>query len=169
MNKLFMAVLGGNCGNSNIEVHDVRFVIGNSIDACIPELRRQWFGDAKGLHLDSYTEITHAQGFDVTVSNQPSQSPERLYFVNVGGYRAGKCLEFHDIGLFVASNEATAKKHALASLLSDHEQTHRDDVYAVDDCLELHELAGQYIQLTPSSESIPLKPSWYGYRPIDKD
>ena len=33
-----MVYLGGSAGQSNIEVHDVRFVVGNTIDDTIPQL-----------------------------------------------------------------------------------------------------------------------------------
>jgi len=169
MNKLFMAVLGGNCGDSNIEVHDVRFVVGETIDQCIPELRRQWFGDAKGLHLDSYTELTHIDGYDIEVTSEENDDAAQLFFINVGGYRANKCLEFHDIGLFVADTEAAAKKQALSSLLQGYEETHRDDVYQVDNCLRLSNLGAYHVKLTPVDRNEPLRPTWFGYRPIDKD
>jgi hypothetical protein len=51
--KLFMFYVGGNCGNSNVELHDVRFAIGDAPEDCYDDLRRQWWGDPKSLHLDS--------------------------------------------------------------------------------------------------------------------
>jgi hypothetical protein len=49
--KLFMFYVGGNCGNSNIELHDVRFSMGNAPEDCYDDLRRQWWGDPTSLHL----------------------------------------------------------------------------------------------------------------------
>jgi hypothetical protein len=40
--KLFMFYVGGDCGNSNIELHDVRFSAGETPEACHEDLRRQW-------------------------------------------------------------------------------------------------------------------------------
>ena len=51
---LFLVVLGGRIAGAHIELHDVRFVAGTSIDDTLPHLRRQWFGARKGLHLDSW-------------------------------------------------------------------------------------------------------------------
>ena len=46
--QLFLVVLGGRTATSHIELHDVRFVAGASIDDTIQELRRQWFGRRGG-------------------------------------------------------------------------------------------------------------------------
>ena len=46
-------VLGGRTDRSLIELHDVRFVAGRCIEDTYSELRRQWFGRRRGLHLDS--------------------------------------------------------------------------------------------------------------------
>lgn len=167
--KLFMAVLGGNCGNSNIEVHDVRFVVGESIDACLDQLRREWYGDAKGLHLDSYTEVNEVDGYRVEISLQaPAADAAKLFFVNVGGYLPGKYLEFHDIGLYGCHSSNQAKQLALKKLLTRYEQSHRDDLYDVDNCIELDLLGRHYVHLIADNSAITPGPSWYGYRPIDR-
>ncbi|WP_348539988.1 DUF1543 domain-containing protein [Rhizobium sp. rho-13.1] len=59
--KLFMFYIGGDCGNSNIELHDVRFSIGETAEDCRDDLRNQWWGDPKSLHLDCWgaVERTH--------------------------------------------------------------------------------------------------------------
>jgi hypothetical protein len=45
-----MFYVGGNCGNSIIELHDVRFSVGNAPEDCHDDLRRQWWGDPTSLH-----------------------------------------------------------------------------------------------------------------------
>lgn len=52
--KLFMFYIGGDCANSNIELHDVRFSIGETAEECRDDLRRQWWGEPKSLHLDCW-------------------------------------------------------------------------------------------------------------------
>src|SRR5258708_13927838 len=49
--KHFMFYVGGDCGNSNVELHDVRFSVGETPQDSSADLRRQWWGDAKSLHL----------------------------------------------------------------------------------------------------------------------
>src|SRR6202000_32331 len=67
--KLFMFYIGGNCGNSNIELHDVRFSIGESPEDCYDDLRRQWWGEPKSLHLDCWGIVEQADGYDVTLTD----------------------------------------------------------------------------------------------------
>jgi hypothetical protein len=47
--KLYMFYVGGNCGNSNVELHDVRFSIGETPEDCHDDLREQWWGDPDSL------------------------------------------------------------------------------------------------------------------------
>ena len=62
---LFLVVLGGRSTSSHIELHDVRFVAGRSIEDTLPELRRQWFGRREGLHLDSFMAVRAVDGYAV--------------------------------------------------------------------------------------------------------
>ncbi len=76
--KLFMFYVGGNCGNSNVELHDVRFSVGETPQDCYADLRRQWWGDAKSLHLDCWGEVEQADGYclfdDKAVRQQHGQT-----------------------------------------------------------------------------------------------
>ena len=51
---LFLVVLGGKANKANIELHDVRWVIGSKIEDTYDALREDWFGSFEGLHIDSY-------------------------------------------------------------------------------------------------------------------
>ena len=54
MPKLFLVYLGGRTPKSNIELHDVQFVAGETIEDTFEQPRQRWFARVKGLHLDSY-------------------------------------------------------------------------------------------------------------------
>ena len=54
---LFLVVLGGRAKKANVELHDVRWVIGSRIEDTYDVLRRDWFGALEGLHIDSYKKI----------------------------------------------------------------------------------------------------------------
>ena len=171
---LFLAVLGGRTATSLIELHDVRFVAGVTIDDTIPELRRQWFGRREGLHLDSYMAVRVIDGWAVTLVLEPEElRPERLWFVNLGAYRPDSLAELHHFGLVVARSAAAAKAAANRQWLQGGLQQHKDDLCAVDDCLALEQLellGGErwHVQLSPDPEarSQPQLPDWFGYRPI---
>ena len=58
---LFLVVLGGRAKKANIELHDVRWVIGSRIEDTFDVLRRDWFGSLEGLHIDSYKKINYVE------------------------------------------------------------------------------------------------------------
>jgi hypothetical protein len=174
--QLFLVVLGGRIATSHIELHDVRFVAGASIDGTLPELRRQWFGRREGLHLDSYLGVGAMVGGAVSLGREPAApGPERLWFVNLGAYRPDSLAELHHFGLVVARSSQAAKAAAKRQWLCGALQQHKDDLCAVDDCLAIEQLellGGErwFVQLDPHPEgfSQPQVPDWFGYRRIDR-
>ena len=56
---LFLVVLGGRAKKANVELHDVRWVIGSKIEDTYDLLRRDWFGMREGLHIDSFKKISY--------------------------------------------------------------------------------------------------------------
>jgi hypothetical protein len=168
--QLFLVVLGGRVEGAHIELHDVRFVAGENLEATLPALRRQWFGRRGGLHIDSYMAVRQVGGFAVTLRREPFNGLERLWFVNVGGYHPERLAEEHAFGLVVAATAAGAKRQALASWLPGTEGRHKDDLHAleaVDDCLPLDVVEGWRVHLRPvSTPAPPQRPDWFGYQPI---
>src|SRR3984885_11661792 len=133
MPKLFLVYLGGGTPTSNIELHDVQFVAGGTIEDTFEQLRQRWFGTVKGLHLDTYLELRFVDGFRVELRREPSDRPEKLYFVNFGGYDSSSVAELHQFGVFAASSPVEAKQKGKASLLTRALEQHKDDVFDVDD------------------------------------
>jgi len=164
--KLFMVYLGGSAPGANIELHDVRFVVGENIVDTYPQLRAQWFGQVKGLHLDSYLVLQHIDGYEISLVTTPIKQDVKLYFVNFGGYYPTKIAEQHEFTVCVARSAAEAKAQAKARLLTDAQSQHKDDLLALDECLSIDEVSGYYIQLQPKGHSQPLIPDWSGYEVI---
>ena len=54
---LYLVVLGGRANKANIELHDVRWVLGSKIEDTFDELRKGWFGNIEGLHIDKNINI----------------------------------------------------------------------------------------------------------------
>lgn len=163
---LYMFYVGGNAGKSNIEVHDVQFVVADKPQDAWPMLREAWFGDSDKIHIDGYSRLTWADGYSLSLSDEPSSSAMKLYFVNVGGYRADTLAELHEYGLFVAQDARQAKQKALATLLCGVDQQHKDNLKEVDDCVLLDKVGDTFIHLTPCAAGRPDKPEWQGYLPI---
>jgi Domain of Unknown Function (DUF1543). len=165
--ELFVFALGGNAGKSNIEVHDIQFVIAENPEEAWPTLRKNWFGDQDKIHIDGYGRLRWVNGYNVSVSKTPpkSQSP-KLFFVNVGAYSKTELMELHAFDFYVADNAAEAKQQALAALLTDKDQQHKDNLKDVDGCKLLSQIGEYYLHLEPQTDGIPFTPEWQGYQPI---
>jgi hypothetical protein len=164
--QLFLVVLGGRAAGAHIELHDVRFVAGASIEDTVPELRRQWFGARKGLHLDSWMAVRFVAGYRVELRREPFDGPERLWFVNLGGYDPAQLAEQHAFGLFVATSPAGAKAAARRSLLPQAQQRHKDDLHGVEEALATAAGERWWVHLIADGRSQNPVPDWLGYRPI---
>ena len=178
--KLFLVVLGGRCKGCHVEQHDVRWVVGETIDATLPALRQEWIGLRRGLHIDSYRCIDHVDGYRVEVVEQ-AQDPSstdgpQLWFVNLGAYDATSMAEQHAFGVIVARSSASAKARARQRWLKGQEQVHKDDLHpvemdsALDDLLPIHGNGRWHLKLIADDQVDdgqvdygPAHPDWYGY------
>ena len=157
--KLFAIYIGGEVARANIEVHDMRFVVAPSIGETHDELRRQWWGRPSSLHIDCWAEIDHADGYDVSLSAEPYEGSERLYYVNLGGYDPSDFSEKHRNMFVVAESVAQAKSRALKTV-KDWDAAHRDDLYEAEQAFALDQVPGGrrfYIHLLRSEEPRPLR------------
>jgi hypothetical protein len=153
-----MFYVGGDCGNSNIELHDVRFSIGNTPEDCYEDLRQQWWGTPESLHLDCWGAVEQADGFDVTLTVEPSgDQAVRLFFVNLGGYNPLNFAELHKNVLIVAPDAVSAKQKAMAQT-NGWSQPHKDRLFEVEKAVDLTALlrgCGRFIDLTPAAIKKP--------------
>ncbi len=149
--KLFMFYVGGNCGNSNIELHDVRFSIGETAEDCHDDLRQQWWGDASSLHLDCWGEINQADGYDVALTTDaPRDGVNKLFFVNLGGYDPAEFGELHKNILLVAPDAKAAKAKALTKIKR-WSEPHKDNLFEVEAAIDVSASMrryGYFLQLT---------------------
>ncbi|QKJ47806.1 DUF1543 domain-containing protein [Proteus vulgaris] len=72
----------------------------------------------------------------------------------------------HEFDLFVAKSANEAKEKAIAPLLVNSLQQHKDNLKDVDDCILLSKIGNFYIHLIPNNSSEHFKPLWQGYQPI---
>lgn len=150
--KLFAAYVGGDAPGANIELHDMRFVLGDTIEETYDQLRAQWWGTKASLHLDAWVELTRADGYHIYLEREPQESSLKLYYVNVGGYEAGKFTELHENLFVVAENEQKAKIRALKQV-KHWSSFHKDELYEAEQCYDLAGMLGErwYIHLTPGA------------------
>lgn len=166
--KLFMFYVGGNCGNSNVELHDVRFSIGEVAEDCYDDLRRQWWGDPESLHLDCWGPVEQADGHDIELLPKPSEDIAlKLFFVNLGGYDPSAFTELHKNVLVVSSDEATAKAKAKAQI-NHWQKPHRDRLFEIEKTLDVStemQRHGYHLILRPAAQEKPFQFEC-DYRPI---
>ena len=128
-NFLYLVVLGGRAEKANIELHDVRWVVGSKIEETYDTLRKDWFGSSKGLHIDSYKKIRYIDGYKINLKyfekdkidkkqlEKKNKAKKYLWFVNLGGYNPTSMQEKHEFGLVTASNKTDAKNIAKSKWL----------------------------------------------------
>lgn len=150
--KLFAIYIGGEHPAAHIEVHDVRFIVAESIKATHERLRSEWWGTPGTLHIDRHAEIDHADGWTVELRREPSSAREKLWFVNLGGYDRKDFAEQHRNMFVVAASMKEAKDRALATIV-DWKDAHRDDIYEAEQAFELDERIGDalHVHLTPGA------------------
>ena len=158
--KLFVFYIGGDCGSSNIELHDIRFSIGETAEACHDDLRRQWWGEPKSLHLDCWGELRQADGFDIKVVKAPTVASEnRLFFLNLGGYDLGRFEELHKNVFKVAPDAREATKRALGEIRH-WALPHKDNVFEVEKVIDVGAQVrdgGYSLELTKAHAEVPFE------------
>ena len=141
---LYLVVLGGRAKKANIELHDVRWVVGSKIEDTYDTLRKDWFGSPKGLHIDSYKKIKYIDGYKIILKNfendkinknqlaNRTKHQKNLWFVNIGGYDPSSMQEKHEFGFVIASNKLEAKNKAKSKWLIGYEKKHKDDMASIE-------------------------------------
>ena len=184
---LYLVVLGGRAKKANIELHDVRWVVGSKIEDTYDTLRKDWFGSPEGLHIDSYKKIKYIDGYKINLINfekdkreknqlvKKSKAKKYLWFVNLGGYNPTSMQEKHEFGLVTASNKLEAKNIAKSKWLIGCKKKHNDDIASIEmlincyDCELIKKIDNWEIELTPVNNLIEENnyPDWYGYKKLD--
>ena len=184
---LYLVVLGGKAKKANIELHDVRWVVGSKIQDTYDTLRKDWFGSPQGLHIDSYKKIKYIDGYKIKLIyfekdnidkkqlEKKNKAKKHLWFVNIGGYNPTSMQEKHEFGLVTASTKLEAKNLAKSKWLIGCKKKHNDDIASVemllccDDCELIKKIGNWEIELTQDDNFFEENnyPDWYGYQKID--
>lgn len=154
--KLFAVFIGGGHPGANIELHDMRFVVGETLEATVPQLRAAWWGKPGSLHIDGYAELTEVDGWQVDVRPGPAPRGARrtLWFVNVGGYSPTMFGEQHHY-LFLAGEEKAKVWARARSLSPDWLGRHKDNFVSVDDVIDVNGLLGEVWHLDVERSATP--------------
>ncbi len=141
--KLFMILLGCRVKGRHTEQHDIFFGVGNSIKEIIPTINSFW-PEAKGrIHIDAWREVTNVDNYQISVTQKgevnvlPILTQQKLFFLNLGGYKRNEFEEYHYKMLAVSKSIADASKQAKQTAFYKHigfdtAPSHIDDKYGID-------------------------------------
>lgn len=138
--KLFMIMLGCTPKGRFTEQHDIFFGIGYSVKNLVPKMKEFW-PEAKGrIHIDAWREVSAIDNFSIEISTKEkieNSSTEKLFFINLGGYKENEFEEYHYKILTVAESMGLASKKARKSTFYKHcgfkgAPSHIDEKYGID-------------------------------------
>ena len=117
--KLFMVLTGCTPKGRNVEQHDVFFGIGENLRDLIPAIIQSWPGSGK-IHIDAWREVNFVDNFKVEIIPRQAYKEgetdlNKLFFINLGGYRQNEFDEFHYKMLAAGENKAAAIQQSKAT------------------------------------------------------
>ena len=135
-----MVMLGCKPEGRYTEQHDIFFGIADSLKALVPQMHIFW-KEAKGkLHIDAWREVTQVDGYNITVvdkQNNESINQQKLFFINLGGYKQNEFEEYHYKLLIAAEDMSKAIQRSKETAFYKHcgfknAVSHIDDKYGID-------------------------------------
>lgn len=136
--KLYMVLLGCTPKGRLTEQHDIFFGIGTSVQSLVRDMYAFW-PDGGPLHVDSWREVTHVDGYQISIVPKGEAVPgeEKLFLLNLGGYRPGELEEYHFKTLAVAKSMGLAIKASKKTAFYKEfgfkgAESHIDEKYALD-------------------------------------
>ncbi|HRH31313.1 MAG TPA: DUF1543 domain-containing protein [Candidatus Paceibacterota bacterium] len=157
---LFMLLLGCKPKGRNTEQHDIFFGVGSTLQDLIPEIKAFW-PEANGkIHIDAWRKVTAVGSARVVVcernpefSLRAPKQENKLFFINLGGYKEYQFDEFHYKMIVVAKDMSQAIAKAKETSFYKHvgftsANSHIDDKYGldVDDSSEVIDLLPEEIK-----------------------
>ena len=147
--KLFMLLLGCRPSGRNTEQHDIYFGIAKSLKDLIPDINSFWKASGN-IHIDAWRVVNNVDGYQISVTEKTTNEPQenKLFFINLGGYKENEFEEFHYKILTVSKNTNEAIAAAKKTTFYHHTgfgklaTSHIDDKYGidVDDIFEIKDI-----------------------------
>jgi hypothetical protein len=179
--KLYMVLIGCKPPGRFTEQHDIFFGIAASLKELVPAIKTSW-SEAPKIHIDAWREVTETDGYVIKVipKERSAVSENRLFFLNLGGYKETEFEEYHYKMLAAAADKGAAVQRAKQTAFYKHTgfagaTSHIDDKYGVD-VDDLYEIAD--ILPAPAKEKYALeispatgigKDQWHlGYLPLSR-
>lgn len=142
-----MLILGCRPANRLTEQHDIFFGIGYSLIDLLPGIFKFWPEAKQKIHIDAWREVTQVDGYKIEVverHNAGQTETIKLFFINLGGYKAGEFEEYHYKILMATADKGVAVKRSKETAFYKHTSfagatSHIDDKYGVD-VDDIHEI-----------------------------
>lgn len=148
--KLFMILLGCKPSGRNIEQHDLFFGIGTSLSETKTDIIEFWKEANGKIHIDGWREVNWVDGYEIEITDKQDSTEsnhEKLFFINLGGYKQNEFEEYHYKMLTVAADKGIAIQKAKQTAFYKHTGfegavSHIDDKYGidVDDIYEIEDI-----------------------------
>lgn len=140
--KLFMLLLGCTPAGRHIEQHDIFFTISPELPGVIPAIIDFWREAEGDIHVDAWREVTNVDGYRIEIASNDDtvkveEKRERLYFINLGGYKQNEFEEFHYKMIAVAPEKGDAIRQSKQTAFYKHTgfkgaESHVDDKFGID-------------------------------------
>lgn len=165
--KLFMLLLGCKPPGRNTEQHDIFFSIGEKLSDLIPAIKRSWPEAKGGIHLDAWREVSRVEGYSIQIvkkeaKQSKNEAAQKLFFINLGGYKQNEFEEFHYKMVAVAPDKGDAVKQSKRTAFYKHTgiksaPSHVDDRYGidVDDIYGIEEILSDELKRQYAIEIMP--------------
>ena len=177
-----MVMLGATPAGRFTEQHDIFFGIATHLEELVPAMKAFW-PEAKGkIHIDAWRTVSAVDGYKIEIGThlKKSSNQEKLFFINLGGYKENEFEEYHYKVLTVAKNKSEAIKKSkqttfykhcsfkgAISHIDDKYGVDVDDIYDIEDILAPHYKEQNSLKITKSSD-LPSDVLEIGYLKIDK-
>ncbi len=183
--KLFMVLIGCKPKGRNTEQHDIFFGMADHLAQLVPDMI-SWWPEAKGqIHIDAWREVYNVDNYQVNVvkkntENENLSAGNKLFFINLGGYKKEEFEEYHYKILSVGKTKSEAIQGSKQTAFYKHTgfkgaTSHIDDKYGidVDDVFEIADILDskfkEEFSLVLEKTSIPVADELHiGYLKLDK-
>jgi hypothetical protein len=184
--KLYMLLLGSKAPGRHVEQHDFFFGVSTSLAELVPAMKTFWRGAVGNLHIDGWREVNTVDGYSIKVVLKDDAivpSENKLFFINLGGYMAGRLEEQHYVILSVKTDRGLAiqeakkaaffKTNTIASVkganahIDDKYGIDVDDIYKIEEMLPAAHKDKYHIEITPGS-NLPEDEVHLGYFRLDR-
>jgi hypothetical protein len=150
-----MILLGCKPAGRNTEQHDLFFGIGGSLSDVKKDIIDFWKEANGKIHIDGWREVNSVDGYKIEVASKDNASTqsEKLFFINLGGYKQNEFEEYHYRMLTVAADKGIAIQKGKQTAFYKHTgfegaTSHIDDKYGidVDDIYEIEDILPSYLK-----------------------